>query len=147
MPSGWQTLIGTVDETKFVDWLPSTASVWREKIFDRFQFDEYFDRYSYLEDLDFSYGVRKYYKLAVAHDARFYHYPSSSGRITEYQFGEIEVRNRIYFVRKHDLSRWRCYLAVMIRMLITIKQTALREKGSSLNRLHGNIAGVIQSLR
>ena len=71
MPSGWQTLIGKVDETTFVDWLPSTASVWRRKIFDTFQFDEYFDRYSYLEDLDFSYSVRKYYQLVVAHDARF----------------------------------------------------------------------------
>ena len=30
MPSGWQTMIGTVRETAFVDWLPSTAVVWRK---------------------------------------------------------------------------------------------------------------------
>jgi hypothetical protein len=33
--------------------LPSGASVWRREIFDKFSFEEFFEGYSYLEDLDF----------------------------------------------------------------------------------------------
>ena len=79
MPSGWQTLTGTVSETIFVDWLPSTAAVWRREIFKNFSFDDFFDGYSYLEDLDFSYSVAREYKLAIVADAKYWHYPSPFG--------------------------------------------------------------------
>jgi len=110
MPSGWQTLTGRVKNTTFVEWLPSTAAVWRRELFDSFRFDEFFDGYSYLEDLDFSYSVSKQYRLSIVADARYWHYPSLSGRVSQHRFGKIEVRNRLYIVQKHRLSLSRCYL-------------------------------------
>ena len=146
MPSGWQTLTGTVSETIFVDWLPSTAAVWRRKIFNNFSFDDFFDGYSYLEDLDFSYSVAKKYKLAVVADAKYWHYHSPSGRVNSFQFGMIEVKNRLCFVRKHNLSFYRCFVGIIIRLLMSL-ESAVRERNKKyLQRIFGNCVGLFKFL-
>ena len=146
MPSGWQTLTGTVKNTTFVEWLPSGAAVWRRELFDSFRFDEFFDGYSYLEDLDFSYGVSKHHTLAIVADARYWHYPSPSGRVSQYRFGKIEVRNRLYIVRKHRLSFPRCYLGVMIRLFMTLGSAVKTRNMDDLRRALGNCMGFPQPL-
>jgi glycosyltransferase involved in cell wall biosynthesis len=75
-PAGFQTMIGRPWSTVYTDWLPSTASLWRREVFDHFRFDEWFEGYSYLEDLDFSYRVGKAYSLAVVADAGYFHFPA-----------------------------------------------------------------------
>ncbi|MBI5641482.1 MAG: glycosyltransferase [Nitrospirae bacterium] len=144
MPSGWQTMIGTVGETIYVEWLPIGASVWRRQIFDLFQFEEYFSGYSYLEDLDFSYSVSRRYRLAVVADAGFYHYHSPSGRISAYRFGKVEVRNRVYFVRKHKLSLALCYVGIISRLLITCIEGMKTQRGDYFKRALGNFVGMGQ---
>ena len=146
MSSGWQTLTGTVSETMFVQWLPTTASVWRRDVFEQFQFDEYFNGYSYLEDLDFSLSVSKKYRLAVLAEAGFYHFPSLSGRISWYHFGKIEVANRLYIVRKHQLSVSRCYLGLFFRFLMTLGSCFTGAGPAILKRAAGNCAGLIRCL-
>lgn len=146
MPSGWHTLTGTVSKTTFVQWLPSTASIWRKKIFEKFRFDEYFDGYSYLEDLDFSFSVSKSYRLAVVAEAGFYHFPSPFGRISHYRFGKIEVANRLYFVRKHNLSIPRCYLGLFLRLLMSLGSALTGEGLENLHSVAGNCTGLFQSL-
>jgi glycosyltransferase involved in cell wall biosynthesis len=146
MPSGWHTLTGTVPRTTFVQWLPSGASIWRKNIFEKFWFDEYFDGYSYLEDLDFSFSVGKSHRLAVVAEAGFYHYPSPFGRISHYRFGEIEVENRLYFVKKHNLSVPRCYLGLFLRLLMSLMAAMTGESIENLHRVAGNCTGLFQSL-
>ncbi len=109
MPSGWQTIAMKLSESARVEWLQGTAMVWTRRALDEFQFDEWFEGYSYLEDLDFSYSVGKRYRLVVVADAGFRHYHSPSARAHAYAFGKMEVANRLYFVRKHGLSVLRCY--------------------------------------
>ena len=144
MPSGWHTLTGTVTETTFVDWLPTCAALWRRDIFDSVCFDEFFEGYSYLEDLDFSYSVSKHYRLAIVADARYWHYPSPSGRVSQYRFGKIEVRNRLYIVRKHRLSLSRCYLGIMIRLVMTLGSAIKTRSTEDLRRVLGNCQGIAQ---
>jgi len=144
--SGWQTMIGTVTKDTFTQWLPSGASVWKREIFERFCFDDYFDGYSYLEDLDFSFSLIKKYKLVVLANAGFYHYLSPSGRVSDYQFGKIEVRNRIYIVRKHNLSIPRCYVGIMIRFLLTLGLSVKAGNIGCLYRALGNFVGITKSL-
>ena len=146
LPSGWQTLTGTVNETILVEWLPSGASIWRREIFNKFLFDDFFDGYSYLEDLDFSYSVAKEYKLAVLADAKYCHYPSPFGRVDHYQFGKIETRNRIYLVRKHGLSLLRCYLGILIRFIMTIENGLRNGEHSHFKRAIGNCIGISGSI-
>lgn len=148
VPSGWQTLIGQVAHTLFVQWLPSGAVVWRREIFDEFQFDEWFDGYSYLEDLDFSYRVGKKYRLCVVAQAKCFHFPCSVGRGNGYSFGKREVGNRIYFVKKHsELSLGKCYLALGVRMLMSFWLGLRNMNKYYFSRALGNAMGLLFRIR
>ena len=147
LPSGFHTMIGHVSETTFVKWLPTTAVTWQRIVFDTFQFDEWFEGYSYLEDLDFSYRVGKKFGLAVVGSAGYRHYPASTGRGSGYEFGRREIRNRIYFVRKHpELSLPRCFGGLFIRMLISLFLASRGETGYYVRRVQGNAIGLAHSL-
>jgi GT2 family glycosyltransferase len=138
-PSGWQTIIGELPETQFVDWVPSTAVLFRREVFDHNVFDEFFDDYSYLEDLDFGYTLSRVGRLAVVANAGFSHFPSTSGRVSARAFGRYEVRNRLYFVRKHCLSISRCYLGLTIRLAMSIGSGLASLNAGLLLRALGNI--------
>jgi GT2 family glycosyltransferase len=142
-PSGWQSITGQVSQTQFVEWLPSTAAVWRRDALERHTFDEYFDTYSYMEDVDLSYSIGQTGRLAIVAEAGYSHFPSAGGRISPRQFGRLEVRNRLYFVKKHGLSLPRCFLGIGIRLTMTLV-TALRscDRGA-LARAIGNVEGLL----
>jgi GT2 family glycosyltransferase len=148
LPSGFHTMIGHAARTTFVRWLPTTAVTWRKAVFDAFRFDERFQGYSYLEDLDFSYDVGKNFRLAVVADASYHHHPAPTGRGSGYEFGRREVINRIYFVRKHgELSVIRCCAGLMIRMVISLFLASRGETGYYLQRIRGNLAGLLHVLK
>ena len=141
--SGFQTMIGRPQATVFTEWLPSGASVWRREVFLRFRFDEWFEGYSYLEDLDFSYRVGKAYRLAVVAGAGYRHYPAGSGRGSGCAFGRREVLNRVHFVRKHpELSLGRCRLALAARLVMTLGLAVREGDPGQLGRAWGNAVGL-----
>jgi len=145
--SGFQTMIGPVTATTWTEWLPSGASVWRRDVFGRFRFDEWFDGYSYLEDLDFSYRVGRTSKLAVVAPARYRHLPAAGGRGGGYVFGVREVLNRIHFVSKHEpLSPAKCRAALMLRLLMSLSMAARQGKASHASRAFGNAVGLVRSV-
>ncbi|MGE5741496.1 MAG: glycosyltransferase family 2 protein, partial [Candidatus Aminicenantes bacterium RBG_16_66_30] len=145
--SGFQTMIGPVTVTTWTEWLPSGASVWRRDIFGRFRFDEWFEGYSYLEDLDFSYRVGRASKLAVVAPARYRHLPASGGRGGGYAFGLREVLNRTHFVRKHPgLSIAKCRAALTLRLLMSLADAVRERKASSAARAFGNAVGLVRSM-
>ena len=147
MRSGFQTVIGIVPETRYVQWLPSGAAVYPRRILEEYCFDEWFCGYSYLEDLDFSYALGKQFKLAVVADAQFRHYPSEIGRLNPYVFGKREVVNRFHFVRKHsELSPALCGLALAIRASMSVFLGVTRLKGAYFRRALGNFVAVFSSL-
>ncbi len=144
MRSGFQTVMGIVNGTRYVQWLPSGAVVYRRQVLEACSFDEWFRGYSYLEDLDFSYTLSKKYRLAVVANARFNHYPSSVGRISPYLFGKKEVTNRWRFVRKHpELSPALCWVALSIRALISTFLGLTSFEGTHFQRAWGNIVGLV----
>ena len=143
-PSGWQTVVGEVAETQFVEWLPSGASVFRREVSVMGVFDEFFQSYSYLEDLDFSYTISRAGRLAIVADAGFYHFPSFGGRISARQFGRFEVRNRLYFVRKHCLSLTRCYMGLAVRLVMSVLSGLMHRNTGMLLRALGNIEALMR---
>jgi len=144
--SGFQTMIGPLARTEWTDWLPSGASVWRREIVRDCRFDEWFGGYSYLEDLDFSYRVRKSFKLAVVAGARYSHLPAPGGRGGGYAFGLKEVVNRVHFVKKHrELSLRKCYAALAARLLMNIAFAARDRETRYLVRAWGNAVGLAKS--
>jgi GT2 family glycosyltransferase len=145
--SGFHTMLGCVSQTQYVQWLPSTAVVYRRQVLAEHSFDEWYQGYSYLEDLDFSYSVSRNYKLAVLAGARFCHYPSEVGRNDPYVFGKREVANRLYFVGKHpELSTALCGLALTIRALLSLLLGVARLDESYFHRALGNCVALISSL-
>jgi glycosyltransferase involved in cell wall biosynthesis len=147
LPSGFQVMIVNVTADLPVQWLPSGTSVWRREVFRDFRFDEWFGGYSYLEDLDFSYRVGREYDLVVVAAARQFHYPSPRGRLGGYRFGRREVVNRLHFVRKNpELSSAKCYLALTVRAGMSLAQAVRRREAYYLERMAGNIVGLLASL-
>jgi len=145
--SGFQTMIGRVAKTMWTDWLPSTASVWRREVFRDHRFDEWFDGYSYLEDLDFSYRVGQARRLAVVADAHYRHLAAPGGRGSGPVFGQREVLNRLYFVRKHpEFSRRKCTLALLLRMGMNVAFAVRDRRASDLGRAWGNALGLVKSI-
>jgi GT2 family glycosyltransferase len=136
-------VVGEVRDTLFVEWLPSGASIFRREVFRENVFDEFFQSYSYLEDLDFSYSISRKGKLAIVWDAGFNHFPSSGGRVSARQFGRFEVRNRLYFVRKHHLSLTRCYVGLAIRFGMSVGSALLHLDTSLFKRALGNLEELI----
>ena len=145
-PSGFQTMVGSVEATVWTDWLPSGASVWRREIFRGHRFDEWYSGYSYLEDLDFSYRVGRAFRLAVVAGARDSHLPAAGGRGNGYDFGLREVVNRLHFVRKYpELSVPKCYAALAVRLLMNVVFAARDGEASYLGRAWGNVVGLVKS--
>lgn len=140
--SGWHTVIGGLTETQFVDWLPSTAAVWRREVFGEDLFDEFYEGAN-LEDLDFSYTVGRKGQLAVVTDAGFSHFPSPGGRLSNRHFGRLEVRNRLHFVRKHHLSIVRCYFGLAIRFAMSLGSAVVRWDATALARALGNLEAMV----
>jgi len=145
--SGFQTMIGPLARTEWTDWLSSGASVWRREVVRDHRFDEWYDGYSYLEDLDFSYRVGKAYKLAVVAGARYHHLQAPGGRGGSYTFGLREVLNRVHFVKKHpELSLRKCYAALSVRLLMSLALAARERKASFVARAFGNAVGLAKSV-
>lgn len=148
LASGFQTIFKKVSEITAVEWLGSGAVVWRRKILDNYQFDEWFKGYSYLEDLDFSYRVGKQYKLVVVANAKFCHYPAASGRENGEIFGKREVVNRIYFVKKNkEISLIKCYLAIFLRIFLNLVMGIKQLNIDYFERIKGNVEGLFEEFR
>ena len=144
MRSGFQTTMPDLKEDTYVRWLPSGAVIYSRKVLEEFGWDEWFESYSYLEDLDLSYRVSKKYRLAMVADARFYHYPSKIGRTNPYLFGKKEVLNRLYFVSKHpELSRPLCCLALSIRAAMSFALGIAHRDFGYFKRIAGNLAAML----
>ncbi|TFF25108.1 glycosyltransferase family 2 protein [Jiella endophytica] len=145
-PSGWHTRILHVAEETEARWLTSCAVVWRAEAISDLRFDEYFEAYSYLEDLDFSLQACRRGRFVILPDATYLHVPAKGGRKSRFWFGRIEVRNRHYIVCKHGLSRWRFWLGTAIRAAMTGAET-VSGKREEFDRLVGNVAEIAAVVR
>ena len=141
--SGIQTRIDPLQDTAYVEWLATTAVVFRRDVLRGFAFDDFFEGYGYLEDLEFTYRVAKKYKLAVVANARVWNYPSPVGRDRPYFFGKKEVINRLYFVCKNkELSVVLCLLALFVRMLMSLSLGIWGREFGLIRRAGGNCTGM-----
>lgn len=148
-PSGWHTRLGQARENTNVAWLISGAVLWRKDVLLTHRFDPFFQGYSYLEDLDFSYSLSRKCRLVVVADAVFHHHHHHQDLSSDwyFRFGRMEVRNRLYFVRKHGLSVWRCYLGLCVRLGKTLLEVIVTPKTVLLARARGNAVGLWDSFK
>jgi GT2 family glycosyltransferase len=141
--SGFQTLIGPVDEPVRVSWFPSAAIVCRREVLPPCPFDPWFQTYSYLEDLDFSYRLGRKRTLMVIPSARFIHLEPQTGKDKGFLFGKKEVLNRVHFVRKHkELSLWLCLLGLVLKAGMNLFQFLATGRVAFISRALGNLVGL-----
>lgn len=147
LPSGFQSLPCSAQETMQVDWLTGCGMVFRKFIFDEFLFDEWFSGYAHCEDIDFCYRVSKKYRLFVVADAKILHISPGEKCQDGYSFGKMQIINRLYFVKKNNLSVPLCCWACFGIFLNNIFNSLMRlDRGYAL-RIKGNIAGIIEVMK
>jgi glucosyl-dolichyl phosphate glucuronosyltransferase len=84
-----------------LQWLPGFNMAFRKEIFNNRLFDEKFESYSYLEDLDFSFRVGKEYQLLYVPEARIIHKISPTARISSKNKAKMFVLNHHYLFKKN----------------------------------------------
>jgi glycosyltransferase involved in cell wall biosynthesis len=85
-----------------VDLFPGYAFAVRRQIFDSLRFSEFFDGYSYGEDVEMSLRIRQNWRVVNCGDARLIHNVSPGGRPAAYDKGRMEVRNRYFIWRRYS---------------------------------------------
>ena len=142
LKSGWQTKIYKTKKNYYTDWLPTAATIYK-KNYVKSRFDTTFGEYSYLEDLDFSIGVKKNNFLLVVSDAIFSH--KNEKKRTSFLFGYYEIINRCKIVKKYKFNLYHFYYISFIKILMNLLEVLINLK--SISKFLGNIAGLIGTLK
>lgn len=145
LKSGWHTKILNVKKNVNVDWLYSTACIYKSNAICNFKFNETFGQYSYLEDLDFSLNLKKINKkIIISYLAKFKH-PVNIDR-SSFSFGIQEVMNRFQIVKKYNFNIYFFFLLVFLRFLISFSGI-FKLRLNSFLRSVGNIYGIILCIK
>ena len=148
LPSGYQTGIGAVTQTRSVEWLNSGTTVWRRAVVSGRPFDEWFDGPGHLYDVDFSYAVGRRCRLMVVAPAGVRELSSPHRRWDDDAFGRWQILNRVYFVKKHpELSLALCYWALVGQTLANAVRGLIDRDARFLRRARGNLSGWLQLAR
>ncbi len=149
LSSGFPSTIGFQVSNIDADWLYGGATVWRREIVNSHGYDEWFLGTGFMEDVDFSYTVRKTAQLMVVAGARLAHYshPLKPGR--DVLLGKWQIVNRMYLVRKHrdrGLSVAAAWLANAGIAVLNVATALLRMRPNYWSRAKGNISGMLSEL-
>ena len=138
--SGWQTKAINLKKKTEVEWLPTQAVIYKKKKIKKFKFENSFGKYSYLEDLDFSYQVNKIGKLVINHEAKY----SSNNKVNRnfFKFGIKEVVNRFIFVRKNKFNIINFNIGLLL-LLFKNFIFIFNDNYKFVLRLLGNFTGII----
>tara|TARA_B100000989_G_scaffold152139_1_gene113538 strand:+ start:2204 stop:3088 length:885 start_codon:yes stop_codon:yes gene_type:complete len=100
--SGWHSKAINLKKKTLVEWLPTQAVIYKISNIKNIFFFLGFGKYSYLEDLEFSYRVKKTGKLVILNTAKY----SSDNSVDRnlFNFGKKEIINRYIFLKKNNLS-------------------------------------------
>ena len=148
-PSGLVHELCEVRENLETDWLCGGA-VWRREVIENYCYDNWFQGTGFMEDVDYSYGVRERYRLFVVAAARLVHFSQPVRADRQWLFGKWQVVNRMHIVRKYrhrglsPLKAWSAsfmLLAANIIRAIVLRQRSLWDRGL------GNLAGIVAELR
>src|SRR5438034_5286889 len=146
MRSGYEASIPPVLEDTYVDWLCGGATVWRRAVVAEFKYDEWFQGYSYFEDVDYSYQVGRKHKLLVLADAQVKHLSPRVKEDRNFAMGKCQVINRRHFLQKHsDMSVVLFYWATLGLIIANIAEGILLRNPGLFARSWGNFLGLVQS--
>ncbi len=138
--SGWHTKAINLKNDTLVEWLSTQAVIYKYNIIKKNRFNLDYGTYSYLEDLDFSYKIKK--KLIIHSKAKY-----SSNNIVKrnkFKFGQKEIINRFIFVKKFKLSLIRFSIGSLL--LIFKNAFAILLEIDNIFKVLGNFIGIYKLL-
>lgn len=138
--NGWHTKLVNVEKDCNTMWLSTQACVYKSNFLNNISFDETLGTYSYLEDLFFSYELKKRGNLTLCSDAKYQH-PNNIDR-KDLKFGIKEVINRHKFVKKYNLDLYKFYITFLLKVLLIIGKIFILRL-DLFPKLIGNIIGLI----
>mgnify|MGYP001365607372 CR=1 FL=1 len=116
--NGWHTKNCNLVKNLETSWLSTQACIYRTSVFKDSKFDTTLGKYSYLEDLFFSYNVFKKGKLYICSKAKYNH--KNSINRTNFSFGVQEVINRHKFVKMNNFNIKKFYLSMLIKTILSL---------------------------
>ena len=116
--NGWHTKLINAKKDHSTMWLSTQACIYKTKFVKNISFDENLGEYGYLEDLFFSYKLSKKGILSISHNSKYTH-PNEIERKNLY-FGIKEVVNRHKFVKKNNLSLFKFYITIILKLFFNL---------------------------
>jgi hypothetical protein len=145
--SGFNAPFGDAARTARIEWLNGGSTVWRREVFNRYRFDEWFERNGLCEDVRFSAQVGQAYGLMVVAGARARHLDGPLSARGQWQLGMDQVRNRLYTAaHMPGVSRAACCWALLGQALMNIGAAATSLDAGRLVRTGGHLAGALRAL-
>jgi len=143
--NGFVSMLEKPSETVDVDWLAGGASVWKREVINNYSYDEWFQGSGFMEDMDYSYGIREKYKLILLADAKLKHhtYPVRGDRY--YLLGKWQIINRLYFVRKYShrgMSIVDAWMASFSIIIVNLLASLAKLDYDRFRMTLGNIVGI-----
>ncbi len=138
--NGWHTKIINLKENCNTMWLSTQACIYKTKYLDKMLFDETLGKYSYLEDLFFSYKLSKRGKLSSCYLSGYFH-PNNIER-SNFEFGVKEITNRYKFVKSNNLSLVKFYMTLLLKIFFNFSMIFLL-KFKVIPKFLGNLMGLI----
>ena len=149
-PSGVVRELGEVQVNLETDWLCGGAQIWLREVIDNYSYDNWFQGTGFMEDVDYSYGVRERYRLFVVAAARLAHFTPPVRPDRQFLFGKWQVINRMYIVRKYrhrGLSLRKAWGASLMLLAGNIGRGIFLRHLGLWNRGMGNLVGLVSELR
>lgn len=141
LPSGHVGSLTPNAERIPVEWLSTCSSTYRRAVFEQYRFDPRVEGPSpRLEDLDFSYRVRRSWTLLAEPRARLIHYTSAVNRRSVEAFAAESLPRRYWFVEKnirHPLRKPAFWWATFGQVLATLTSSHPRKKEALRGLLRG----------
>ena len=142
--SGFNTAIWNTSEDRTVEWLGGGYTVWRRKVFNQWEFDEWYPGSGLWEDVHFSYRVGKEYDLAIVAEAKDTQVDPPPSAIKQVSLGKTQTKNWIYFVKSNsDLSTAMCLWACVGRTGVNFAKGVESLNLGFILKAWGNLLGLV----
>ena len=138
--SGWHSKFLNFKNDTTVEWLPTRAVIYKSEYVKNLRFDTTLGTYGYLEDLDFSLSIKKYGKLMVCENAKYTH--DQEIERSDFNFGEKEVKNRFYIVKKHKFNKSLFVFTILMKVFLNLI-LAFKQRPYGFQRVKGNIISLL----
>ena len=133
-----------------VDIFAGGACAIRRRVFQDDRFSEFFEGYSYGEDLEMSLRIRQNWRIVCCGDAHMWHFGivRTGGRPSAFIKGRMEIKNRYLIWQRYSrhttvLNKIRFHLDLLFLFLMDLAWLVVQPRGSHLSHACGLLTSAV----